>query len=73
MKLYKQACKYGRQSVVVVSATALALASSVASAVGIDISAATATATTDIGTAGGLIIGVMVAVAAVAWIRRVVH
>jgi hypothetical protein len=40
---------------------------------GIDISADTAQAKTDIATAGGLIIGVVVAVAAISWIRRVIR
>ncbi|UUZ47101.1 major capsid protein [Massilia sp. B-10] len=39
----------------------------------IDISADTTAAKTDIGTAGGLIIGVVVAVAAISWIRRVIR
>lgn len=73
MKLFKQVKKYGRQVAVTVTGAALAVGSTVASAAGIDISAATTTAIADVGTAGGLIIGVMVAVAAVAWIRRVVH
>lgn len=47
-------------------------ASSFASAA-IDISADTASAKTDIATAGGLIIGVVVAVAAISWIRRVIR
>lgn len=38
----------------------------------VDISAETAAAKTDIATAGGLIIGVVVAIAVIAWIRRVV-
>lgn len=38
----------------------------------VDISAAVTGATTDIKTAGGLIIGVVVAVAAFSWIRRVI-
>lgn len=43
-----------------------------ASHAAVDISAAVGEAKTDIGTAGGLIIGVVVAIAAFAWIRRVV-
>jgi hypothetical protein len=39
----------------------------------IDISADTTAAKTDIATAGGLIIGVVVAVASIAWIRRVIR
>lgn len=47
-------------------------ASSFASAA-VDISADTSAAKTDIATAGGLIIGVVVAVAAISWIRRVIR
>jgi hypothetical protein len=53
----------------------LAASSFVASsamAAGVDISAAVGESTTDIKTAGGLIIGVVVAVAAFSWIRRVI-
>lgn len=39
----------------------------------IDISASTAQATTDVQTAGGLIIGVVVACASFSWIRRVIR
>jgi hypothetical protein len=56
---------------VVVGAGAL-VAATAARADGVDISAAVTAAKTDIGTAGGLIIGVVVAVAAFAWIRRVI-
>lgn len=73
MKLFKEAEKYVRRVVGVVGGVALAASAGLASAAAIDISAQTATATTSIEAAGGLIIGVMVAVAAVAWIRRVVH
>jgi len=38
----------------------------------VDISAATTSATTDVQAAGALIIGVVVAVAAISWIRRVI-
>jgi len=53
----------------------LAASSFVASqamAADVDISAAVTSATTDIKTAGGLIVGVVVAVAAFTWIRRVI-
>lgn len=46
-------------------------ASSMASAA-IDISTEVTAAKTDIATAGGLIVGVVVAIAAFSWIRRVV-
>ncbi|WP_297843729.1 major capsid protein [Pseudomonas sp.] len=39
----------------------------------IDISAATTQATTDVQTAGGLIIGVVVVCASFSWIRRVIR
>ncbi|MFS2017465.1 major capsid protein [Massilia sp. CT11-108] len=39
----------------------------------VDISADTTSAKTDIATAGGLIIGVVVSIAVVGWIRRVVR
>lgn len=53
---------------------AIALASAAtASQAAIDISAEVTSAKTDIATAGGLIIGVVVAVAAIAWIRRVIR
>ena len=47
-------------------------ASSFASAA-VDISAETTAAKTDIATAGGLIIGVVVSIAVIGWIRRVVR
>jgi hypothetical protein len=52
--------------------SAAVAATSFASAAGVDISADTAQAKTDIATAGGLIVGVVVAVAAISWIRRVI-
>jgi alkylhydroperoxidase family enzyme len=58
-----------KRAAAAVAATAVA-ASSHAQAV--DISAAVTAAKTDIGVAGGLIIGVVVAVAAFSWIRRVI-
>lgn len=39
----------------------------------VDITAETTAAKTDIATAGALIIGVVVAIAVIAWIRRVIH
>jgi hypothetical protein len=59
------------KKVAVVGALALAGAQQ-AFAAGIDISADTTAAKADIATAGGLIIGVVVAVAAISWIRRVI-
>lgn len=44
-----------------------------ASSAAIDIAPATSAATTDIQAAGALIIGVVVAVAAISWIRRVIR
>lgn len=44
-----------------------------ASQAAIDITADTTAAKTDIATVGGLIIGVVVAVAAVSWVRRVIR
>ena len=60
-----------KAAVAAVGVAAMA-ASSFASAA-IDISADTTSAKTDIATAGGLIIGVVVAVASIAWIRRVIR
>lgn len=58
----------------VAASTVLAAAGmNAAMAAGVDISADTASAKTDIATAGGLIVGVVVAVAAISWIRRVIH
>lgn len=54
-----------------VAALSLALASGVASAA-VDISSEVGSAKTDIGTAGALVIGVVVAVAVFSWIRRVI-
>jgi len=56
------------------AAAALAGSAFVASSAmaAIDISAAVTESTTDIKTAGGLIIGVVVAVAAFSWVRRVI-
>lgn len=53
---------------VAVAALGLATASQAA----VDISAETAAAKTDIAAAGALIIGVVVAIAVISWIRRVV-
>lgn len=39
----------------------------------VDISAETTAAKTDIATAGGLIIGVVVAIAVIGWVRRVIR
>lgn len=50
-----------------------AMASSSFASAAIDISADTTAAKTDIATAGGLIVGVVVAVASIAWIRRVIR
>lgn len=50
-----------------------ASASSFAAGITDSISAATTSATADIATAGGLIMAVVVAVAAVGWVRRVVR
>jgi hypothetical protein len=54
------------------AALALASAATISQAA-VDISADTASAKTDIATAGGLIVGVVVAVAAISWIRRVIR
>lgn len=54
------------------AALALASAAGVSQAA-VDISADTTAAKTDIATAGGLIIGVMVSIAVISWIRRVVR
>lgn len=50
----------------------LALAGIQSANAAIDISAETASAKTDISTAGGLIIGVVVACAVFGWVRRVI-
>jgi len=55
-----------------VTFAALFIAAAAAQAADVDISAAVTSATSDIKTAGGLIIGVVVAVAAFSWIRRVI-
>lgn len=55
------------------AALALSTGFGVVHAAGVDISADTTQAKTDIATAGGLIIGVVVAVAAISWIRRVIR
>lgn len=60
-----------KAAVAAVGVAAMA-ASSFASAA-IDISAETTAAKTDIATAGGLIIGVVVSIAVIGWIRRVVR
>ena len=62
-----QVSKFARAAIV---AGSVALASTAHAA--IDISAGVTEAKTDIGTAGGLIIGVVLAVAAIFWIRRVI-
>jgi hypothetical protein len=63
--------RFASASAIVVGAV-ITLATSLAHA-GVDISADATAAKTDISTAGGVIIGVMVAVAVISWIRRVVH
>lgn len=60
-----------KAAVAAVGVGAMAMSSFASAA--IDISADTAAAKTDIATAGGLIVGVVVAVAAIAWIRRVIR
>lgn len=55
------------------AAVAAVMAASSSAFAAVDIAAATSSATTDIQTAGALIIGVVVAVAAIGWIRRVIH
>lgn len=52
---------------------ALSVAGMSAANAAVDITAQTAAATTDVEKAGGLIIGVVVAIAVVAWIRKVIH
>jgi hypothetical protein len=59
---------FARASFAVASMAAAGLASAA-----IDISADTTAAKTDIATAGGLIIGVVVGIAAVSWVRRVIR
>lgn len=54
----------------VVAALAVGLAGAASAA--IDITAEATAAKADIATAGGIIVGVMVAIAVIAWIRRVV-
>lgn len=56
----------------VAGAVALGLVGTAAHAA-VDIATETTAAKTDIGTAGGLIIGVVVAIAVIAWIRKVIH
>lgn len=58
---------------VAAAAASLVSASSFAAGLTDAISTATTSATADVSTAGGLIIGVVVAVAAVSWIRRVIR
>ena len=72
MKSFK---RIGKGAVLVLSATGASLVAASSQAAGLTdaISAATTSATGDIATAGSLIIGVVVAVAAVGWVRRVVH
>lgn len=64
-----------KRAALAVSGVAASLAAVSSKAAGITdaIQTAATQATTDIGTAGGIIIGVVVAIAAVAWVRRVVH
>jgi len=61
------------KSVVKRAAVGVALVVSSASAFAIDISAEVTAAKTDIATIGALILGVVVAVAAVGWVRRVIR
>lgn len=61
------------KSVAVAAVGVAAMAVSSFASAAIDISADTTAAKTDIATAGGLIVGVVVAVASIAWIRRVIR
>lgn len=61
-----------KNAAAVVGVLALGLGSQLAHAA-VDIAAETTAAKTDIATAGALIIGVVVAIAVIAWIRKVVH
>lgn len=72
MKPFNQVRKYGRKAAGAVVTVATSIGYSLANAA-VDISATTTAAKADVETAGGLIIGVVVAIAAIAWIRRVVH
>jgi hypothetical protein len=66
MKKMMNLLKYGAL------ATAVSMAN-LAHAAGVDISADTTQAKTDVLAAGALIIGVVVAVASIAWLRRVIR
>lgn len=61
-----------KNAAAVAGGLALGLGSQLAHAA-VDITAETTAAKTDIGTAGALIIGVVVAIAVIAWIRKVIH
>jgi len=64
--------KTNLKNMLAVAGVALMGLVSQAQAAGVDISADTTQAKSDIAAAGGLIIGVVVAVAAISWIRRVI-
>jgi hypothetical protein len=61
------------KKIVALALAAAAATSQAAFAAGIDISADTTQAKADIVQAGGLIVSVIVAVAAISWIRRVIR
>lgn len=64
--------KAARRANAKIALVSLSMLAAGAARADVDISAAVTSATTDIKTAGGLIIGVVVAVAAFSWIRRVI-
>jgi hypothetical protein len=64
--------KAARSRSALVGASLMAVGMGAAQAA-VDISAETAAAKTDIATAGALIVGVVVAIAVIGWVRKVVH
>lgn len=70
MKIRKLSFSSRVRSAVVGASLSLA---AFAAAAAVDVSADVAAAKTDVSTAGGLVIGVIVAIAAIAWIRKVAH
>jgi hypothetical protein len=61
-----------RRVVAGVALASVAVSNAMAAAGSIDISADVAQAKTDVGSNGALIVGVVVAIAAIAWIRRII-
>lgn len=70
----KELANKAKNAVVAVGSAAMVIGTSLAhAALDAGVSTDVAAAKTDVSTAGGLIIGVILAIAVIAWIRKVMH